>query len=71
MPSVRQTVRQRLIVDGLPYVVSLISNPTIEDVVVTEMRIQAAAIEGRPALLEDRIVQRDIKDFLIRLGVER
>jgi hypothetical protein len=69
--SLRRVVPQRLIVDGIPYVINLIDNPTIDDVVVTEMRVQAAIVEGRSIDVENRTVERGIKDFLIRLGVSR
>jgi len=70
--SDRQEAGGRLIIDGKPYFVNVISNPTIDDVVVTECRIRAAEIEQQQSLGESgRRVQRDIRDFLIRLGVER
>lgn len=68
--SVRNIVETRLIVDGKPIIVTLINNPTIEDVLSSEGRIQATAIE-RGADDPNRRVARDIRDFLIRIGVER
>lgn len=63
-------ITQRLIVDGKPLLVSLIQNPLIDDVLITEARLQATDIEegNGPS---DRRVGRDVRDFLIRLGVER
>lgn len=69
--SVRQLISQNVALGGVSYQISLIENPTIDDVVITEARLQAAAIEGRQGVLEDHFVSRDIKDFLIRLGVDR
>ena len=69
--SDRQEAGGRLIIEGRPYFVRVISNPTIDDVVVTEMRIRASEIEQQKDLSSSRRVARDIRDFLIRLGVER
>lgn len=69
--SARQVIAQSVVLGTDSYQVSLIENPIIDDVVITEMRIQAAAIEGRQSLVLDRKVSRDIRDFLIRLGVDR
>lgn len=68
--SDRQEVESRMVVDGRPVIIRVISNPTIDDVVITEARIYAAELEGG-TIDEDRRVQRDVRDFLIRLGVER
>lgn len=68
--SNRQEVSTRLVVDGQPLILNLISHPTIDDVVVTEMRIRAHEIMSKRAD-PDRRVSRDIRDYLIRLGVER
>lgn len=64
-------VTQKMVVDGKPLLVSLIQNPTIDDVLVTEARLQATDIEEGNVVNEDRRVERDVRDFLIRLGVER
>lgn len=68
--SSRNEVETRMIVDGRPVIIKLISNPLIDDVVITEARIFAAEIENG-TLVPDRRVERGIRDFLIRLGVER
>lgn len=68
--SEQTTVQVRLIVNGTPIVVGLISNPLIDDVLLTEARIQAFSIEQQVDI-SDRRVSRDIRDYLIRLGVER
>lgn len=60
----------RMIVNGRPVIVNLITNPLIDDVIVTEARIMASEIENGP-LDDDRRVERGVRDFLIRLGVER
>lgn len=67
----RQDIETRMVVEGQPYIVRLINNPTIEDVVVTEMRLTLAEKDGSITLDEDHRVSRNIRDFLIRLGVER
>ena len=66
----RQVSRARLIVDGRPMLYSVISNPLIDDVVITEARLAAYEIENG-TLEEGRRVDRGVRDFLIRLGVER
>lgn len=60
----------RMIVDGRPVIVTMITNPLIDDVVITEAQITASEIENGP-LSDDRRVDRGVRDFLIRLGVER
>ena len=69
--SDRQEVETRLVVDGKPVLVRLVSNPTVDDVVVTEMRLHAAGLANGTELDEEHRVERGIRDFLIRLGVER
>ena len=64
-------ITNRMIVDGKPLLVSLIQNPLIDDVLITEARLQATNIEERVSSNSDRRVGRDVRDFLIRLGVER
>lgn len=64
-------IETRYIVAGKPVFINLIENPTIDDVVVTEARVYAASLDRRDPTLNDRRVSRDIRDFLIRIGVER
>lgn len=64
-------ITQRMIVDGKPLLVSLIQNPLIDDVLITEARLQATDIEEGNGSNPDHRVDRDVRDFLIRLGVER
>lgn len=59
-----------VVVDGRPFIISLIENPIIDDVLITEVRIQAASIENQDNSTEDRVVDRGIRNYLIRLGVE-
>lgn len=66
----RQVAEARMIVDGKPMLYNIISNPLIDDVVITEARLQAYEIENG-TLEEGRRVDRGVRDFLIRLGVER
>lgn len=68
--SDRQEAEGRLIVNGRPVVYKVISNPLIDDVVITEAKLLASEIENGP-FSEDRRVERNVRDFLIRLGVER
>ena len=64
-------VTQRMVVDGKPLLISLIQNPLIDDVLVTEARLQATTIEEGGADDSERRVDRSVRDYLIRLGVER
>lgn len=68
--SDRQESEARLIVDGRPVIFKVISNPLIDDVVITEARLQASEIENGP-FNDGHRVDRGVRDFLIRLGVER
>jgi hypothetical protein len=69
--AAQQKIVQNVIIDGSAYEITLFDNPTIDDVVVAEARIHAASIDGRPNLVEGRVVSREIRDFLIRLGVDK
>lgn len=66
--SSRDQLEGRFIVDGRPVIIQLINNPTIDDVVNAEARVHATAIE-QGTDDSSRIVERKIRDFLIRLGV--
>ncbi len=68
--NARQEVESRMIVDGQPVIIKLISHPLIDDVVITESRLQAYNIQNGISDTEHR-VDRGMRDFLIRLGVER
>jgi len=70
MSTQRQESEVRLIVDGRPVIYKVISNPLIDDVLINEMRMTASEIENGP-LDDGRRVERGVRDFLIRLGVER
>lgn len=59
-----------MFVDDKPMLYNIISNPLIDDVVITEARLQAYEVENG-TLEEGRRVDRGVRDFLIRLGVER
>lgn len=68
--NVRDDIQGKFIVNGRPVTVRLINNPTIDDVLISEARVHATAIE-RGSIDTNRRVPRDLRDFLIRLGVER
>lgn len=68
----RSVIPSRLIVDGKPVLINLITGPTIDDVVMVEAQLYAASLDREdPSMTEGRSVPWDIKDYLIRLGVER
>jgi hypothetical protein len=69
---INQTViTQRMVVSGSPLQLTLIENPTIDDVIITEAQIQASVISKGGTMDLTRRVGRDVRDFLIRLGVSR
>ncbi len=68
--SDRQVVNTRFLIAGRPVKINLIHNPLVDDLLITEAQIQAYAIEHKVDISTRRI-PRDIRDFLIRLNVER
>ncbi len=67
----RNVVTASIIVDGVPLLLSFFDNVTIDDVLITEAKIQAVSILNRDTSADSRKVDRSIRDYLIRLGVER
>lgn len=68
--SSRNEIETKHTVEGRPVIVRLINNPTIDDIINIEARVQAASIEnGRDN--SGRRVERALRDYLIRIGVER
>lgn len=66
----RTDISTKTNIDGRPYTILLVDNPTIEDVLVVEMKLRAAELmtgEAHP----ERKVEKDVRDSLIRLGVDR
>lgn len=68
--STQTIIETAVTIDGAPSTVRLVNNPTIDDVLVGEMFEQATSIWRGDDLSEHR-VGRDMRDYLIRLGVER
>lgn len=68
--TVRNDVESRYVVNGRPVLVRLINNPTIDDVMTTEARIQAYSLETGKVDMTRR-VSRGLRDFLIQIGVEK
>lgn len=71
MSSARVSLDQTINTVNGPFDVSFIVNPTIEDVLVAEVEIQAMAIVNQDGSADNRQVSYDIRDFLIRLGINR
>lgn len=68
----RSVVRSRFLVDGEPLIIDMLRSPTIDDVLITEAHLYAASLDrDDKTLTEGREVPWEIKDYLIRLGVER
>lgn len=68
--SFRTNLATRVVENGRPYTVFIVDNPTIDDVLVIEMKMRAAEIMNNE-VVDGYRVNRDIRDVLIRLGVER
>lgn len=66
----RTNIATKATLDGKPYTVFVVDNPTIDDVVVVEMKLRAAELMNG-VTNEGYRVEKDIRDVLIRLGVER
>lgn len=74
MPSItnRTIIPGRYIVEGQPLLINLITAPTIEDVLAVEAHLYAASLDRNdPSLTENRSVPFNVRDYLIRIGVER
>jgi hypothetical protein len=66
----RTNITSKVSIDGKPYTILLVDNPTIDDVVVVEMKLRAAEMMNSQEDPERR-VEKDVRDALIRLGVDR
>jgi hypothetical protein len=72
MANSQTRINSQLVVNGIPTEFTLIQNPTIEDVLIGEARVQATSIEtNNPALVAGRVVPRAIRNFLIMIGIEQ
>jgi hypothetical protein len=72
MASNRTTILSQVVINGAPFEFTLIQNPTIDDVLIGEARVQATSIEqNNPNLVTGRVVPRSIRNFLVELGVEQ
>lgn len=58
----------KLNVDGQPYSLFFLTNPTIEDILALEMRFYASEVQ-RGSIDSERRIDRGIRDFLIKFGV--
>jgi hypothetical protein len=61
-------VTTQIVSDGQTYKVRLIENPTIDDVLGVEAKIYAFSM-AVGNIDDTRRVGRDVRDFLIRIGV--
>lgn len=66
----RTNLTAKVVQNGKPYTVFVVDNPTIDDVLVVEMKLRAAEIMNNERMPDYRVA-RDVRDVLIRLGVER
>jgi hypothetical protein len=66
----QKTATGSVIINGRSYDLTVVENPTIDDVMVSEMKVQAQKV-AESIDVSDRRVSRSIRDFLVRLGVER
>lgn len=68
--SISREVYSKIVINGRSYSIKLINNPTIDDVLETEARIYATE-RAAGEVDETRSVPRTMRDYLVRLGVER
>jgi hypothetical protein len=68
--SVRQEVVNDMVIDGKRMTVRLLSHITIDDIARNEMTISAFEME-HGTVDSSRRVNRDVRDYLILIGVER
>lgn len=68
--SVRQEVTTNVIVGGQSRTIRLISHISIDDIMYNEMEISAYEMENG-TVIPGRRVNRDIRDYVILIGVER
>lgn len=68
---IRTNITTKTFLNGQPYTIFLVDNPTIDDVAAVEMRLYAAEVMNGSTPDPTRRVSRDVRDLLIRLGVER
>lgn len=66
----RQTTTFTVVQAEVPLDVTVIESPTIDDVMVSEAKIQAYSI-ATGTDISGHIVDRSVRDILLRLGVER
>lgn len=66
----RDITSQDITVNGKTLRATLISDPNIDDVVIAEAETQAFAILTNGDLTTHR-VSRDVRDLLLRFGVQR
>jgi len=66
----RTNINTKITVDGKPYTVLFIDNPTVEDVLVVEMKVWARNLQNNTPK-PTRRVPPSIRDVLIRLGIPR
>jgi hypothetical protein len=66
----RQTTTFTIVQAGVPLDVTVIESPTIDDVMVSEAKIQAYSI-ATGTDISDHTVDRSVRDLLLRMGVER
>ncbi len=65
----RDSYTREFLVDGKIMEATVITDPNVDDVLRTEARLTAHEIAG--AQLPTRRVSREIRDLLIRFGVQR
>lgn len=71
-PAGRSVIETKVRVDGRPATVQAIRSPTIDDVVIAEGRLYLASLDrADPAISSGHRVPIEVRDYLVRLGVER
>jgi hypothetical protein len=66
----RKEILSRFVVSGELSTVRFIESPSMDDLVSAEARLQADSMD-RSYSLTDHRVDRTLRDYFVRLGVER
>lgn len=70
MSAVRNELVTKMVVDGRPLTVTLIDSIVIDDVVSTEAQVQALSLQNDGVSVTRRRVDRAVRNYLVRIGVE-
>jgi len=70
MSDVRNELVTKMVVEGRSLTITLIDSIVIDDVVSTEAQVQALSLLNDGVTVSGRRVDRTIRNYLVRIGVE-